>query len=223
MPPLRWTVLALLATLVGLLALARSLGRAAAASANDMATPQFTTMAFGELPAWVARRLAGLRDKFIALGFREITNYTRTSRRLNYTCVLVAPDGATTVEIWAARSRGVMLWVVTPLLGWSTFKQELLVSPRFGLVTHFPGARLFETTPVGVLARAHVDGQMEFSVVPETMPFTEMIERHREGMQAFAAKSGAQPIRIAAVKDLLECERDLSMRVAENVKRKLSR
>jgi hypothetical protein len=115
-------MVALLGTLVGLLALARSLHRSAAASANDLATPQFTTMAFGKLPAWVAQRLAGLRDQFIALGFREIANYTRKSRRLNYTCALVAPDGATTVEIWAARSRGVMLWVVTPLLGWSTFK-----------------------------------------------------------------------------------------------------
>lgn len=216
-------MVALLAAMVGLLALARSLHRSAAASAKDLATPQFTTMAFGELPDWVAQRLAGLRDQFIALGFREIATYTRKSRRLNYTCTLVAPDEATTLGIWIGRSRGLMLWVVGPLLGWSAFKQELLASPRFGLTTHFPGARLFETTPVGVLARAHVDGQMEFSVVPETMAFTEMIERHREGMQAFAAKCGAQPIRIAGVKDLLECERDLSIRLAENVKRKLSR
>ena len=89
MGPSLWVI----AIVVGLLALAGSLGRSVAAGVAGMANPRFATMPFSDLPAWVRQRLAGLRDQLVALGFSELTTYTRNSPRVNYTCVLVSPDG----------------------------------------------------------------------------------------------------------------------------------
>jgi hypothetical protein len=111
--------------------------------------------------------------------------------------------------------------VVSPLLGWSTFKKELLASPRYGLTTHFPGARMFETSPVELLAKGHVSGELEFVIVPETMPLAEVKERHEAGARAFAAQRDLEPVRITSVEALLDCQRALVARIAAKLRRRL--
>ena len=69
MSPSLWVMAIGLPVVVGLLALANALGRGATAAVTELGNPRFTTMEFAELPGWVRRRLAGLRDQFIALGF----------------------------------------------------------------------------------------------------------------------------------------------------------
>jgi len=223
MSPLLWVGVIGLVVAVGLLAVAGALGRGVDASVAGMANPRFTTMEFGELPGWVRARLAGLRDQFIALGFSELTNYTRQSPRVNYSCVLVAPDGVTLATAWVARSRGLVLWMAAPVLGWSAFKNELLASPRFGFTTHFPDARQIETSPVEILAKSHVAGELEFVIVPPTMPLAEVKQRHVAAAQAFAARCGAVPLTITNVEQFLDCERALTVRLANKLRREIAR
>jgi len=211
-----------MAVVVGLLALAGALGRGVTAGIEEMANPRFTTMAFAELPAWVRRKLSGWRDQFIALGFTELTSYTRRSPRENYTCVFVSPDGLTLANAWVARSKGLLLWVVGPMLGWSAFRNELLALARVGLTTHFPGARMIETSPVELLAKGHVAGELEFVIVPPTMPLAEINERHAVAAQDFAARCGAAPLRIASVQDFLDSERALVVRMADRLRRQIA-
>jgi hypothetical protein len=216
-----WTIAVLLAVIFALGKLAQAIGRRATAAADDLANPKFTTMAFAQLPPSIAGRLAGLRDQFIALGFREVATHTRQSSRMNYTCVLVAPDGITTAHVWTARASGLMLWL-TPIMGWSAFKRELFASPRFGLMTHFPGARFIETSSIELLAKSHVEGEMEFRIMPETVPLAEMIEGHVAGAQAFATKHDTQPIPITDTDSVIACERATAVRVGEKLNRYLA-
>jgi hypothetical protein len=208
-----------LGVVVGLFALAGALGRASAAGISEMANPRFTTMEFAELPAWVRGRLAGLRDQFAAAGLKELTNYTRSSPRLNYSCVFASPDGLTQAVAWVARSRGITLWAAAPFVGWSAFKNDLLALPRFGLMTYFPDARLIETTPVELLAKSHVAGVMEFVIVPPGLSIGEVQERHGAAAQAFAARHGTTPLSITSAQQYLDCERAMSIRIAEKLRR----
>jgi hypothetical protein len=219
LPPAILFVLVLLGLAVPVLLI--PLGRALERSTEAMINPQYTSISFKELPAWVAERLARLRDQFMALGFREVSVYTRKSPRLNYTCSLVAPDGTTLAEVSVARIRGIML-VAAPLLGWSMFKREVLAEPHFELQTHFPGGRLFETTPIE-LSSAHLAGETEFSIVPETMPLQEMVDWHRPRAREFAARCGVAPIRITGEKEGLEVQGALTRRLGERLKRNRER
>lgn len=135
---------------------------------------------------------AGLRSTCTALGFRELVVYTRRSERQNYTCMLVTPDGLTLAHVWVGRSYGVQR-AVSMLMSWPAFKRELFAAPRYSLTTEFSGTRRFDTTMVEFLARSQVDGEIEFLIVPPEMPLAEVVERHRAGAQAFAAKVGAPP------------------------------
>lgn len=95
MSTLLWVIAILLGVMVGAQKLAGSLLRGMKQSIENFATPQFTTLAFAELPRWVRRRFEKLRGRWAALGFRDLVIYTRKSERVNYTCVLATPDGAT--------------------------------------------------------------------------------------------------------------------------------
>src|SRR5262245_24628646 len=222
MSPLMWVLAIGLAVVVGLLALAGALGRQSAAAVTEMENARFTTMDFAELPGWVRRKLGGLRDQFIALGFSELTSYTRHSPRLNYTCVFVSPDGLTLAEAWVARSKGLMLWFVTPLFGWKAFTNELLASARFGFTTRFPDGRMIETSPVELLAKSHVAGELEFVIVPPTMPVAEVKERHAIAAQSFADRCAARPLAINDVEQFLDCERALGIRLAKPLRRQMA-
>jgi hypothetical protein len=203
----------------GLFGLAHVLGRSAKAGISELANPRFTTMAFAELPAWVRERLAGVRDQFAALGFNDLTTYTQHTSRLNYNCVFVSPDGLTQATTWVARKKGLTLWAAAPFMGWSAFKNELLALPRFGFTARFPDGRLLETSPVEILAKGHVAGETEFVLVPPGLPMGEVKERHEAAVRAFAARRGVEPVRITTVDAFLDCERALSVRIAERVRR----
>jgi len=220
--PFLWLTAVVMVVMVGLLALAGALGRAAKGGVDELANPRFTTMDFAELPDWVRRRLTGLRDQFIALGFTELTCYRRHSPRLNYTCLFVSPDGLTLASAWIARARGLMLWLVVPAFGWSAFKNELLALPRFGLTTHFPDARMIETTPTELPAKSHVAGELEFVIVPPTMPLAAIRERHEAAAQEFARRCGAGPVSITTVEQFLASERAMIIRMAERLRRKIA-
>jgi len=220
--PLLWVMVIGLAVVGGLLALARALNRSGAAAVIELANSRFTTMPFGELPGWARQRLAGLREQFLALGFVELTNYTRHSPRTNYTCVLIAPDGTTSANVWVARNREFALWLVLPMLGWSAFKNELLAAPRYGLMTHFPDGRVLETSPVEILAKSQVAGEMEFVIVPHSMPLAEVTARHEAAVQAFATEKALAPVSITSAEGFLTCERELAARMAAKLRRDLA-
>ena len=221
MSPFLWLTAVVMAAMVGLLSLANALGRAAKAGIDDLANPRFTTMDFAELPDWVRRRLAGLRDQFIALGFTELTCFRRHSPRLNYTCVLVSPDGLTLANVWVARTKGLM-WMAVFAVGLSAFKNDLLALPRFGMTTHFPDVRMVETSPVELLAKSHVAGELEFVIVPPTMPLAAIRERHEAAAQEFARRCGAGPVSITTVEQFLASERAMIIRMAERLRRKIA-
>ncbi len=222
MRPSLWVMVIGMAVVVGLLAIAGALGRGAKAAVEEMANPRYTTMPFAELPGWVRRRLSGWRDQFIALGFSELTNYTRRSQRVNYTCVFVSPDGLTLANAWVARSKGLMLWLIAPQFGWAAFKNELLALPRVGLTTLYPGARMIETSPVELLAKSHVAGELEFVIVPPTMPLVEVKERHAVAVRDFATRCVASPLRITSVEQFLDSERAMEARMAEKLRRQIA-
>jgi len=216
-----WVIAILLAVVYGLLKLAQALAAGAAKGVEYLANPRFRTMAFAELPRWVGLRLANLRDQFLALGFRELVNYTWESDHLNYTCVLVSPDGSTHAAVWVSRHYGLMRWM-SVFAGWPALKRELLVAPRYGLITDLPELRRFETSPVEILAKSQVDGEMEFLIVPAATPLAEVMDRHRAAAGAFAARYGAAPILITTAEQLFDCERALTMRMAQKMRRDLT-
>jgi hypothetical protein len=102
------------------------------------------------------------------------------------------------------------------------FKREVLAEPHFELQTHFPGARLFETTPIE-LSAAHLAGETEFSIVPEAMPLTEMIDWHHRRTKEFATRCGLAAIRITGEKECLEVQGALTRRLGERLKRNRER
>jgi hypothetical protein len=214
-----WPLYVGLGVAVGLWALVWAIGRSFAAGIAAMANPQLTTMEFGELPDWVGQKLAGLREEFLALGFRELTTYTRNSPRLNYTCALLAPDCVSVASIWVARSHGVTLWVVTPLRDWSAFKNDLDALPRYGLMTRFPDGRFVETTHVEILARGHVVGKSEFLIVPRTMALAEVRALHATAVQDFAAREAVEPIQITDAKQFLDLTRAMILRLANKFRK----
>ena len=179
-------------------------------------------MPFAELPGWVRPKLSGLRDQFIKLGFSELTNYTRQSPSVNYTCVFVSPDGLTLANAWVTRVKGLMFWVGGPMMGWAAFRNELFASPRVGLTTHFPDARLIETSPVALLAKSHVAGELEFVIVPPTMPLAELKERHAVAAQDFAARCSVTPVPITTVQQFLDSERAMVMRMCDRLRRRIA-
>jgi hypothetical protein len=216
-----WVLTIGVGVVAGLFALSYLMGRAAVADMHEMFNPRFTTMEFAELPHWVRERLAGLRDQFAALGFKELTNYTHHSSRMNYTCVFVSPDGLTQATAWVAGSRGLAIWVGAPFIGWAAFKNELLALPRFGLMTRFPDGRLFETSPVQLLATGHVAGETEIVIVPPGLPMGEVKERHDAAARAVAALWGTAPIAITSVEQFLDCERALSARLGNRLRQQI--
>jgi len=216
-----WVIAILLAALYGIQKLAQALGAGAAKGVEYLANPRFRTMGFAELPRWVGLRLTNLRDQFLALGFRELVNYTWESDHLNYTCVLVSPVGSSCAAVWVSRHYGLSRWM-SVFLGWPALKRELLVAPRYGLITDLPGARRFETSPVEILAKSQVDGEVEFLTVPASMTLAQVIERHAAAARAFAARCGAKPILITTAEQLFDCERALSARIAKKIQRDLA-
>ena len=220
MSTLLWIIAILLGGVIAIRKLARSQLARLTKNVENFANPQFTTLDFSELPRWARRRFAGLRSAYTALGFRELVIYRRQSERLNYTCMLVTPDGLTLAHVWVARSYGAQR-AFSMLMGWEAFKRELLVAPRYSLTTEYSGTRRFDTTMVEFLARSQVDGEIEFLIVPPEMPLAEVVEHHRAGAQAFAAKIGAPPMSITTAEQFFDCERAHIARAAKKLRRNL--
>ncbi|HXJ22287.1 MAG TPA: hypothetical protein VMT03_18855 [Polyangia bacterium] len=215
-----WFPVIVLVGLIGTKVLAWSSLARVRRSIQNFENPQFTSFEFSELPAWVRRRFERLHAAFTGLGFRELVIYKRRSDRLIYTCLLVAADGLTIVHLWVARSFGAHR-LTSLLAGWPAFKRELAVAPRYSLVTEFSEVRRFDTTMVEFLARSHVDGKLEFLIVPPEMPLPEVIERHRAGARAFAAKIGAAPLPITSANEFFACERAHMARMAKTLRQRL--
>jgi hypothetical protein len=212
-----WTLVVAMAGLVGLRELGRYTQEHARRAAEMMENPQFRVFEFTQLPPWVQGRLAGLRERFLALGFRELVTYTRLSQRTNYTVVLRSDDGETLVSVWVARYHGLMRWLVI-LNGWATFRRELAAEARYCLSTEFSATRRFGTSPVEILAKAEVGGEMEFLIVPEEASLAEVVQRHSARARDFAARIGAEPLRVTTEGQFFEVERGIAARMARKLR-----
>jgi len=187
--------------------------------AKNLESPQFRVIAGASLPAWVAGRIAPLRAQFIALGFSEFLIYTRLSRGLNYTCVLLSVDGRIVVHVWVARSSDLIKRCLSVVHGWTTFKRELLTSARYALVTYFPRACRYETSPVQILAQASVAGESEYVIISEEMPLNDAIQSHQAGANAFAGHLNSAPISVKNEEQFLDIEREHCAKLAANMRR----
>jgi hypothetical protein len=211
--------LTLLAVLVGAVALLLSLAayttRHASRTVADMRQPRLHTFAEGAMPAWVEAKLAPLRARFSALGFRQLVSYTRESQRLNYTIVLVSERDHTSVHLWVARYSGVMRWL-TFLHSWRSFVGDMLVVPRWSLQTYYDGDRRYESTPVD-LSSMSVPGLTEHVQLPEDMSASDALREHASGAKAFSLRTGAVPFALTSVEQFLETERVLCGQVADRL------
>jgi len=206
-----------LGALVVLLLLLAFVLRHARRSAADMRAPRFQTFAKGAMPTWVEDKLAPLCERFSTLGFRHLVSYTRASQRLNYTMVLVSDDDLTTVHLWVAHYRGLMRWL-TILRGWRSFVNDMLVLPRWALLTYHDDDRLYEATPVD-LSNMNVPGLTEYLQLPEAMSAADALRQHASGAKAFAERTGAMPVAVTSVEQFLERERVLVAQVADQMER----
>ena len=177
----------------------------------------FRVFAFQALPGWVIERMSPLRDGFLALGFRDLVCYTRNSTRTNFSCVLQSPDHETNISIWVAQWQGLMYWLIL-LQGWPAFRRNWRAEARYGLTAEFPEGRRFETSPVEILAKGAVPGQMEFLIVSEGSSLDEAVRRHGEAARAFAAKHGLNILRVTTEESFFEMERALMARVARKLR-----
>src|SRR5437763_7955843 len=202
-----------MAVAMGLLAYVRVLSLKAA---KHMEQPAFHVLAFRDLPAWVLRRISPLRDRFLALGFRDLVCYTRNSTRTNFSCVLQTADHEVNAVIWVAQHRGLMYLLIV-LQGWRVFRRNLLAEARYGLTTEFPDGRRFETSPVD-LSQATVPGQAEFLTVSEKASLAEALRQHRDAARAFAARYRLDVLRVSTQDDFFNVERALMARVARKLR-----
>jgi hypothetical protein len=216
--PIASTALVVLlgAFIILLLLLAFAL-RHAGRTAVDMRAPRFHTFAKGAMPAWVEDKLAPLQEQFSTLGFRHLVSYTRESQRLNYTMVLVSDDDVTSVHLWVAHYRGLMRWL-TIFRGWRSFVRDMLILPRWALLTYYDDDRLYESTPVD-LSNMNVPGLMEHVQLPEATSAADALRQHASGAKAFAARMGVTGIAITSVQQFLERERVLCGQVADQMQR----
>jgi hypothetical protein len=191
--------------------------RHARRTAADLRAPRFHTFASGAMPRWVEEKLAPLRDRFSTLGFRHLVSYTRESQRLNYTMVLVSNDDVTSVHLWVSHFRGLMRWL-TILRGWRAFVNDMLILPRWALLTYHDADRLYESTPVD-LSNMSVPGLTEYLQVPEATSAADALREHASGAKAFAARTGATQVAVTTVEQFLERERVLARQVADQMER----
>jgi len=191
--------------------------RHARRTAVGMRAPRFHTFAKGAMPTWVEDKLGPLRERFSTLGFRHLVSYTRESARLNYTMVLVSDDDVTSVHLWVAHYRGLMRWL-TILRGWRSFVNDMLILPRWALLTYYDANRLYESTPVD-LSNMNVPGLTEYLRLPEATSAADALRRHASGAKAFAERTGATPFVVTTVEQFLERERVLVGQVANQLER----
>jgi hypothetical protein len=180
--------------------------------------PQFRTIPFADFPGWVQRGLGPLREQFAVLGLRELLSYTRRSDRLNYTTVLLSSDGHVVCHVWVGRSRGLMRWTWL-FFGWAAIKREFLSQGRYGLITHFPGERRLETSPVELLARAHEPDVWEQHTVPPGASLEEAMRLHAGHVAAFAARVGCEPRPVLTEPEFFAPERACVLRVGARLRR----
>jgi hypothetical protein len=208
-----WTLVVVLALGRLLYVVGRKVSENARAGAASLEAPRFDVFTFDALPPAVARKLAPLRAGFLALGFRDLVSYSRRGPRTNHTTVLLSADGRTAAHVWLARHQGTMLWL-TVLAGWRAFQRELAASPRYGLITEYPGLRRFETSPVEILATMTVAGELEFLVVSESTPLAEAAQHHEAGARAFAARTNLEALPVETAEQLFEIQRGIMARMA---------
>jgi hypothetical protein len=216
-----WALVVILGIRLALSSLGHYRRKRAELAAERMEHPQFSVLAFSELPRWVVARMSPLRDGFLALGFRDFVCYTRRSTRTNFSCVLQSPDHDTNVFIWVAQNGGLMYWLML-LNSWRVFIRNARAEARYSLTTEFPEARRFDTTPIEILANATVPGQLEFLIVPERTSLEEAVRRHDEAARAFAAKHGLEVLRVTTQEAFFDLERTLMARTARKLRRGLA-
>jgi hypothetical protein len=100
----------------------------------------------------------------------------------------------------------------------AAFQRELGASPRYGLITEYPGLRRFETSPVEILANMTVAGELEFLIVPESTSLAEAAQRHEAGAHAFAARTNLEALAVETAEQLFEIQRGFMARMAVRVR-----
>jgi hypothetical protein len=183
----------------------------------QMEQPAFKVFTFSDLPGWVIQRMSPLRDECLSLGFRDLVCYTRNSTRTNFSCVLQSPDHEINAVIWVSQYRGLMYLLIL-LQGWRAFRRNVLAEARYGLTTEFPDARRFETSPVEILARAEMPGDLEFLIVSEKISLGEAVQRHREAAREFAGKNDLDVLRVTTQEGFFDMERALMARMARKLR-----
>jgi hypothetical protein len=187
------------------------------ASIEAFENPQFVPMPFAELPAWVQRRLTPLQRELVALGFRALVAYKRPSARVNWSSILVSPDGLVLAHLWVARRQGIFLWL-TLLSGWRAFLRNLFASARYSLVCLFEGERRFVTSPVEILANGTVPGEREYVTTPRGMSLADACRFHDAGARAFAVRGGHGPVAVTTEQEFFEQERRLCAQIAARLR-----
>jgi hypothetical protein len=186
-----------------------------------LSDPVFHVIARADLPPWVARKLGPLENQFTALGFRGLVIYRRESPRLNYSSILVSPDGHVVVHLWVARQVGISNWVLL-FAAWRSFIRNILASARYGIVSNYRDGRRFQTSPVEILANGTVPGEREFlTVTPHTSP-ADACRLHAAAARAFATRGSLEPVFITTEHEFFEIERALCVKLGARLRARLA-
>lgn len=163
---------------------------------------------FEKLPWWVRLRLKTCRREILDLGFQEIIVFTRKNMRgLNYSCVLVSPDGRIIAPV-----EFVMLPPLAMILS-VLFMPKKSHQLMFGiagvcLTTVFPPLRRVYTTKLAYLAEGHIEGEKEFHVVDPQVPCSQMLEMHHNAISEFSQRFGESPRVIRTPDDYLRFDQE---------------
>ncbi len=114
-----------------------------------------------------------------------------------------------------------MRWLML-LNGWKVFRRELRVEARYALTTEFPLGRRFETTPVEILKKAEVVGELEFLIVPESASPEDVLAQHQVEARAFAGRSRCELVPVATEAHFFEIETIQAARAARKLRGSLA-
>ena len=216
MAPL-WALVVLVAVVLGTDAVGRRVRAHLIEVIEALEDPRFSVVPFADLPAWAWRRLAPLQSQFVALGFRELVAYRRSSPRVNWSSILVSEDGHVVVHLWVARRRGLMLWVLL-LQGWRVFARDLLAAGRYSLASLYEGERRFVTSPVEILENASVPGEREYVKTPPGSSFSDARRFHDAGAATFASRGRLAPVAVTTEEEFFGHERLLCAQIAARLR-----
>jgi hypothetical protein len=110
-----------------------------------------------------------------------------------------------------------MRWL-TILRGWRPFLNDMLVLPRWALLTYHDADRFYESTPLD-FSNMNVPGLTEYVQLPEATAPADALREHASGAKAFAERTGARHVAVTSVEQFLERERVLAGQVADQMER----